>query len=1402
MERLNPGNNHEVSFLPASVTKVSTNRTNCGATITHWWAKTGGLGPEITLAQYSFGQFCTFVDQLPVKIICLLQTWYLTSLPDTLAIFIMKKINLRNRLPVIAGIILIALPALQAQRQTSEPGFLKVEWSNTVGTRRFNPVYFLQDSRGMMWMATSLGVVSFDGYHFKLYSPEEYHLSSSKIVRLAEDMNGNIWIMGFRNSRIVMDVMNPKTETVQPLHRFLGQEQPVEIPMRDEYIYLYNIEGKIWAGTIDAGYLYDGTWQQVYQPGLGRRVRGGWCPAKSGFWSISALNKRIYLENSSGERIDSISDVHYFWLDNTLNLWTNQAGGKQGYRQLTAEGGKLFIRDTDVLPSFGWIGENIYPQSTSSPYRSGFSWRLQQSDLYLTQTNGGGTAILNREFPEISPTGNFFFDRENGIWTATSSKIIHLQVNETAGFKTFLTDNSHDRSIRGMLLIGNKLYVNSPKGDCILNLDNFSVTGSNICNNQGLAVMSDGNGFWAGGHGGIIARIEPGKDRVIYPLDRLSDVTSFLRCSTGILAGTSNGLYKISTADRKVEPTRFLSTGIYYLYQNARGIWACTTNGLFLIDEQGNTLAHFLGPQSGIYFDRINHLYEDENGDFWLATNGAGIIHWSEKKGVIRHFTESDGLSNSDIHAVYDDRMGYLWLPSNYGLMRLHKESGRIQAFFKRNGIADSEFNSQSHYQAADGRLFFGGVNGVTAFYPKDIPLTEDKTPVLRLVEARTFQIKSGSYQNHLREFDTGSPVPVTPDDDYLDIRVSPLVYDDVNQIRYSWRIEGYSDNWVQQQSPLIRLHNLPYGEHKLRVRYSLQGNIWSENEIIIPVRVTRPFYLTWPFLALVLLMILLTTWIIGNRRAIQLKKANQRLEEEVRHRTRKIESDKQLIEHQARELRSLDEMKSRFFTNITHELRTPLTLILGPVQSILKSDQISKSDHALAEMIQRNAVRLLTLVEELLDLSKVDAGKLVVAEKPVRLYQFIARLVAAFEPYADHRGVELNLIYDCPPTTTLMMDIPKWEKIINNLLNNALKFTPNGGTIIVSVENSRDELTISVEDTGIGISADDLPFIFDRYYQARGEGAAMLGGTGIGLSLCREYIKLFGGEIIVQSEPGRGSKFILRRPLAITAAIETDSISDSAETIQMPKSNLTPAPNNYLPEKRTLLIVEDDRDMSSYIQRVLRDDYNLLVAENGKEALDIIENSMPDIVLSDVMMPEMDGFQLLQAVRERYLDIPFIMLTARADAPDRLAALTLGVDDYLTKPFIEAELTVRLQNLITRYDIRKAAQSKENSTGETDSFDQKWLKQLELLVVENMSNPDLAVSDLAVKMNISRRNLYNKVLACTGISPSQYITEIRLNRARYLIETKAFETVSEVCYAVGFKTPHYFSKLMKERFG
>jgi len=1302
------------------------------------------------------------------------------------------------RLCLVVLAVLACAGALRGQEYNRSGSdrldLVKFEWSNTIGNTSINPSSFLQDSRGLIWMASTSGVVSFDGYNFRVYNQKEHNLSTSRTVRLAEDIHGNIWIMGFRNSRIVIDVMNPKTETVVPLHRFLGQEQPVEILLRDEIILVHNQRGKIWVGTPDEGYLYDGKWQKIYSP---QQRSGVWWPAPSGVWNYS--NDVLYLENYAGDRLDSVPCYRYVWSDEQLNIWSATDETPATFQRITQENGKILVYQTGHLPAFGWIGETVSVPNSSS-HRYGYIWRSTGGILYLSRSDGSGTVALNRQFPELGSMGNFYFDREGGIWTATKTKIIHLVKNRYSGFRTLMSEESLDRGVRGMVQIGNQLYVNSYKGDFRINLDNLDISKTNILDGQGICTLRSGNGFWAGGHGGVIAYIEPGKSRISCPLGYQSDVLSLLRCQTGILTATSNGLFVIDSASRSVKPTLLRDIGINYLYKNDRGIWACTTNGLLLIDEQGRTLAQYLQPGPELPYEQLIYLYEDENRDFWLATRGGGLLQWSAEKGIIRKFTTSEGLSNNDIHAIYPDGQGYLWLPGNYGLTRLNKETGNIQVFFKRDGIADSEFNGFSHCRTSDGRLFFGGINGLTLFNPEDIPVPEARTPLLRLIEVRTFQLKQGDFINHLPKTDAGKPVPVTPDDDYLDIRVSPLIYEEVNTIRYSWKIDGYSDNWVQQQSPLIRLYNLPYGVHTLRIRYTSQGNIWSENELLIPIEVTRPFYLRWSFLLFLITLILILASGIGNWRARQLRKANITLEEEVKKRTRQIESDKQVIEQQARELRSLDEVKSRFFANITHELRTPLTLIIGPAESMLKSESLPFKTRDYLQTIRRNGVRLLNLVEELLDLSRMEANKLALNEKPVWLKQFLSRTLSAFAPYSEHRGVSMKLIFNCNEDVTLLMDVQKWEKIINNLLNNAIKFTPRGGAITLTADISGDELCISVEDTGIGIDAEDLPYIFDRYYQARTTSQAQQGGAGIGLSLCHEYIRLFGGEISVESEAGEGSRFTLRCPAK--RVHEKAGPDLPGETVFMENASETADPEMPRTDQHTLLLVEDDRDMANYIQGILSPEYNLLVADNGIKALEILEKKPVDLILSDVMMPEMDGFQLLKTVRERYQDIPFIMLTARADAPDRLTALTLGVDDYLTKPFLEDELLARLKNLISRYEVRKSAQAQTDITGIDMKFDQQWLRELEKVVNDNLANADLSLDDLAQQLQISRRSLYNKTVTYTGLTPNHYLQEARLAMGRRLLASGTYKTIAEVCYAVGMKTPDYFSKLMKDRFG
>jgi signal transduction histidine kinase len=435
-----------------------------------------------------------------------------------------------------------------------------------------------------------------------------------------------------------------------------------------------------------------------------------------------------------------------------------------------------------------------------------------------------------------------------------------------------------------------------------------------------------------------------------------------------------------------------------------------------------------------------------------MATHGNGLIRWNPATGERRIFTTADGLSNDKLHAVYPDRNGYLWLPSDFGLMRFEKASGKVQTFFESDGLASNEFNLTSHFRAPDGRLYLGGVNGITSFMPDEIPIEPQRTARLQLMEAKTFNLRSGKYSLQALPADPGEPVRLHPSDAFLDLSLSALQFDRSDLYRFAWKIEGVQDNWIEQTEPNIRLSNLPYGQHSLLVRFSRQGNQWQGEELVIPIAVLRPFYLDWPFLLLLLLAMAGMAWLLTLWRTRRLAAANLRLEKEVARRTRQIETDRALIARQADELRSLDEMKSRFFANVTHELRTPLTLILGPLDRLLQAFQPEPETAETLRTIRKNALRLLNLVEELLELSRMESGKLHLEEKPLDFHPFLSRLIAAFLPYAEHRGIRLGMDYRCDISHPLLLDARKWEKIVTNLLSNALKFTPRDGHVTLSV--------------------------------------------------------------------------------------------------------------------------------------------------------------------------------------------------------------------------------------------------------------------------------------------------------------------------------------------------------------
>lgn len=500
-----------------------------------------------------------------------------------------------------------------------------------------------------------------------------------------------------------------------------------------------------------------------------------------------------------------------------------------------------------------------------------------------------------------------------------------------------------------------------------------------------------------------------------------------------------------------------------------------------------------------------------------------------------------------------------------------------------------------------------------------------------------------------------------------------------------------------------------------------------------------------------------------------------------------------------AAELEKNDHLRKRLFTNISHELRTPLTFITASLQQI--ADDPQEQPEAWLPSLQRGTRQLQRLTDQILDLSRLEAGKLQAEYTTLAAKPFFCHLAENWQPPAKAKGIHLQLDYQLPEALSVELDEAKVEQIVNNLLSNALKFTPPGGRVSLSVSSQDEELSIAVSDNGRGIPESQLPYIFDRFFSVQPSEEANVGGAGIGLSFSRELALILGGSLEVQSQPGQGSTFECRLPLCKSTS------SVAAPSAPCPSPIPVEPSSAVEPPAATLLLAEDNPDMQRFLQRVLGEEYRLISAYDGAEALRVLQASDEvDLLISDMMMPEMDGLQLLKKLKsqEKWLGLPIIMLTARTDEQERLQALSVGVDDYLTKPFHTKELRARVANLLRFQKLRQTNKTVPGTAAPSDisASDWAWLKATEQKMLAEIQNPHFSINRLAQDQNLSERQFYRRIKSITGLTPNRYFRELRLHRAKQLLETGACQTVAEVSYAIGIETPEYFSKKYRERFG
>lgn len=851
---------------------------------------------------------------------------------------------------------------------------------------------------------------------------------------------------------------------------------------------------------------------------------------------------------------------------------------------------------------------------------------------------------------------------------------------------------------------------------------------------------------------------------------------------------------KLLLLDKKTETFEYIATAtgdelnMQMLLDDGNLCWLVANKSVQYIDLDQ--------PEKG--FTRLNHpeldkdfisIDKDPEGRIWLGTFSHGLYIYDQKSDILTNINESNGLSNNSVATMLQDDDGDHWIGTFNGITVIDKHLNILGQIYEEDGLVHNECNRWSTVKLNNGHLGFGTVAGLSIIDPVRVKIdishqAANKVFLSSVTLPGEKNVQGSAYLQDLMR--NGIQLPANNRNLKLTYGLSQ--YTVPEKSIYAYRFEGLQDGWnyVGGLNELYLL-NLPQGNYNVEIKAWDYRGIPSQNTLSIPLHVAFYFYQQiWFYLiCLTFVVFLLYTW-YRNQQSIQRK-----LEAEVSNRTATIQA-------QTEKLKEMDEVKTRLYTNITHEFRTPLTIIRG------LSDQI-QHDPKAPELIKRNADSLLNLVNQMLDLRKLESGNLKLELKQIDIIQFLNYICESFQSLA---AIENKQFHFLPQEDEIRMDVDqvKLGQVIHNLFSNALKFTSEGDHIYVQVDRQKgkeEKLKISISDTGMGIPEEKLSRIFDRFYQVDDSMTRQGEGTGIGLTLVAEFVKLMQGVIEVKSNLGRGTTFQILLPISRQAPVNEVRVAINQPFPSPPLS--TPFFTQNDPEKYVLLIVEDNPDVIHYLGNILQDKFTLLIASNGQDGIDRAIQEIPDLIISDVMMPVKDGYELCDTLKNdiRTSHIPIILLTARADMDSKLHGLRTGADAYLPKPFHQDELLIRINALIgMRLKLQERySQVKPPAPDPALKLEDQFMYQLNSLLDNHLSNEDYDIQQICEDLNISRSQLHKKLKALTGSPTSHYIRNYKLIAAEALLLNPEFN-VSEVAYQVGFKSPKYFTRLFKEKNG
>ena len=1359
----------------------------------------------------------------------------------------------------IFHIVFLAL-SLQVLAQREDIQFKKLDINNGLSSNQINTIF--KDSRGYLWIGTLNGLNRYDGYSCRIFrktNEKRGSIINNNINQIFEDYRNRLFIITGAGLSIFDPVKEQFTDDDSIFHK------NIEIPTTNILGIFTDKMNNLWFYNQNTGiYKYDPKIDSVShlgietpdQTGLSPNTINGVTIGRDGnFWII---NQNLIIEKFDPKqfkvtaRFNEISSFakpsesnYRIFSDSGGDLWVysrNEHEGLFRFNPVTRQ-----VTEYNAESSSSRISNNIIASVIED--KSGNIWvGTDHGGLNIINKNTGQVQVFQNDPGEKnSLTQNsitcIYRDNNDIIWIGTYKKGISYYHPSLFKFSTYTQHpfrknwldyedvNTFAEDKQGNLWIGTngggliyfdrmkntfKTYKHNPSDKNSLSSDVIV----DVC-------MDHLGGLWIGTYMGGLDYYDGHKfTRFINDPSNSNSISHnsiwsiFEDSDHQLWIGTlGSGLDRY---DRSMN--RFIhyragalnsvqSNYIMAISENTdKNIWIATANGVELLDKAtGRFIQFYNNPDTNsLSSNSTLDIYCDHRGWVWIATR-EGLNMYNPKTQEFTLLTEDNGLPEDNVLTILEDNSGNMWLGTSQGLCNLiltfdenKKLSFSTRNYNEKDGLPGKEFNEHAALKTHEGELIFGGADGFSIFNPENLTSSFLIPPVVftgfevqnkpveteQVINKRVLLSKSLNYisQINLKYFEKT-----------FSVSFAALNFINPEKTFYHYKMEGFNTDWMTAtpSARKITYTNLHPGEYIFRVYASDYDNSVKSKEITLHINVLPPFWKTkWAFSLYLIITLLIIFYSI---QMIIKRERNKFLIQQERMQTARVHE--------------MDMMKLKFFTNISHEFRTPLTLILSPLERIIRSTENNANREQL-RLIQRNAKRLLNLVNQLLDFRRLEVQGLSLLIREEELVQFCKEATESFSDLSESRNIHLSFNSNVEELKA-SLDFDKIEKILFNLLSNAFKFTSEGGSIRVNLNyeqtgNQVKQVKIEVIDSGIGIPEDKLEVIFERFVQSLPEGTTVNRGSGIGLSLTREFVQMHGGKINVKSTVGEGSCFEVIIPLKESAEIQKPLIDDDFyRTVLTPENRpktTRDTPTVKHPGSLRIILVEDNPDIRFYLKDNLKSEYQIFEASNGLEAWNLTLKEMPDLIVSDIMMPVMDGLELCRKIKtdNRTSHVPVILLTAKTTDQQKYEGLETGADDYITKPFNFEILEVRIRNLIKqRAKLRNYfhhSQELQPSEISITSLDDKFLKKIKEITENNMHEPNFSVEKLSSEFGISRAHLYNKLVALTGKTPIEFIRILRIRRAAQLLE-KSQLTVMEIAFKVGFNDPRYFTKHFKNEY-